>query len=229
MVGCVLGNEFLDALPVHRLVKQNGEWRELLVDWSAGRFVELPGDLTDERLRLAAEAAATLPDGHLIEVNLRMAEWLTNIASDLERGFVLLFDYGLPRTELWSAQRATGTLRAFRGQHVSSDILGGVGHQDITAHVDLDGLAEDAAVAGLEVLGRTTQAEFLMGNGFEEVYASARDEADHDWQPALELRSAVRRLLDPHHLGAYAAVVLGKSVPAEPPLRGIGYRVSRPG
>jgi SAM-dependent MidA family methyltransferase len=93
----------------------------------------------------------------------------------------------------------------------------------------LDALQDAATAEGLDILGRASQAEFLMGSGFEEVYSAARTEADTEWQPALELRSAVRRLLDPHHLGAYAAVVLGKAVPREPPLRGLAYRSVRPG
>ena len=39
-VGCVLANEFLDALPVHRVVQNNGMLSELLVDWQDGRLSE---------------------------------------------------------------------------------------------------------------------------------------------------------------------------------------------
>jgi SAM-dependent MidA family methyltransferase len=71
------------------------------------------------------------------------------------------------------------------------------------------------------VLGRVRQAEFLLGCGLDEAYVAARAEADKDWDSALNLRAAVRRLLDPQALGGYAAVVLGKDVERDPPLCGL--------
>ena len=160
------------------------------------------------------------------KISLRTPEmWLSEVAASLDRGYVLLVDYGLPASELRSDSRASGTIRAFRGQHVSSDVLAGVGHQDLTAHVDLDALDAHARAVGLTPLGRTTQAEFLMGAGLEEVYAAAREEADTVWQSALDLRAAMRRLLDTQHMGSYAVVAYGKGVPIEPPLSGMSFRM----
>lgn len=212
-VGCVLANEFLDALPVHRVLKQHGRLMELFVDWRDGAFVEHPGDLSDERLAgWFRDAGFELTEGQRAEVNLAMLDWLSEIGRVLERGAVLIFDYGAGAAELLSPDRHAGTLRAFREQHVSSDILGGVGRRDITAHVDLDALERGARAAGLDVLGRTRQAEFLLGAGLEEAYAAARAEADEGWAAALTVRSAVRRLLDPQALGGYSVVTLGRGL-----------------
>jgi SAM-dependent MidA family methyltransferase len=229
MVGCVLGNELLDALPVHRVVRQGGELCELYVGWMDARFVHVAGELSDQRLRDRLERdPVALPEGHHAEICLAMTDWLGEVAREFERGYVLLIDYALPQADLRSERRATGTLRAFRGHHVSSDVLSGVGRQDTTAHVDLDALEMEAEMAGFDVLGRTTQSQFLMGCGLDEIYQAARAEADQDWDSALLLRSALRRMLDPLHLGAYAVVILGKNVDGEPPLRGLAYQVQRP-
>lgn len=228
IVGAVVGNEFLDALPVHRVVRQAGTLRELHVGWTDGRFVDVVGELSDERLRERLERdRVDLPEGQQAEVCLAMVDWLGEVHRELECGYVLLIDYGLAQADLRSAARATGTLRAFRGQHVSSDVLSGAGKQDITAHVDLDALEAEAQSAGFQVLGRTTQAKFLMGCGLDEVYQAAKTDADQEWEPSLLLRSALRRLLDPLHLGAYAVVILGKDRDVEPPLRGLGYQMPR--
>ena len=90
--------------------------------------------------------------------------------------------------------------------------------------MDLDALEAEARAVGLTPLGRTSQAEFLMGAGLESAYAEAREQADTDWQAALDLRAAMRRLLDPQHMGAYAAVAFGKGVSNDPPLRGMSFR-----
>lgn len=211
--GVILANEFLDALPVHRVVARGGVLRELRVGRSEGKLMEVEAELSDPRLaEWFDHRQIRLAEGQRAEVNLAMLDWLGQIGHDLERGYVLIFDYGLAASELYGPDRATGTLRAFRGHHVSSDVLSSVGHQDITAHVDLDAVANGARDCGLEVFQRTRQAEFLLGNGIEHVYAEARKTADEDWDAATQLRSAVARLLDPQGMGGFAVLVLGKGV-----------------
>lgn len=226
MVGCILANEFVDALPVHRVVVQRGALRELYVVWLDGRFVEEPGDLSDPRIaEWFTGRGITLAEGQRAEVNLAMLDWLAAVSTQLERGYVLLFDYGAPASELYAGSRLAGTLRAFRAHHVGSDVLAGVGHQDLTAHVDLDALDSGATAAGFDVLGRTTQAEFLVGCGLEDALARERERMGEDWPAQLLLRSTAGRLLDPRQLGGYAAVVLGRGIASQPPLRGLGYRL----
>ncbi|MEP7158474.1 MAG: SAM-dependent methyltransferase, partial [Chloroflexota bacterium] len=170
-VGAVIANEFVDALPVHRVIGRERGLRELRVGWSDGRFAEVESALSDDRLASWFDRRRiALAEGQRAEVNLAMLDWLVQVGRDLERGYVMIFDYGAPAAELYTAERNTGTLRAFRGQHVSSDLFGGVGHQDLTAHVDLDALEDGARGADLDVLERTGQAEFLIASGFEKVY-----------------------------------------------------------
>jgi SAM-dependent MidA family methyltransferase len=214
MVGVVLANEFVDALPVHRVISRDGALRELKVGWFDGRFVEAEGDLSDERLAGWFETRQIeLADGQRADVNVQMLEWLAQVSRDLERGYVLVFDYGAPAAALYGPERSSGTLRAFRGNHVSSDVLGGVGHQDLTTHVDLDALELGASHVDLDVVDRTRQAEFLIANGLQEVYAELRAVADQDWDAATSLRAAVTRLLDTQALGGYWVVTLGRDVP----------------
>jgi len=215
--GVVLANEFVDALPAHRLIYKGGaDLAEVLVGWRDGGFVNVVGEISDDRLIAWLERhRVNLHAGEIAEVNLAMADWLAEIGRDLERGYALILDYG------GGARGPSGSFRAFRGQHVSSDVLGAVGHVDITADVDFDALEVEATAAGFEVLGRVRQAEFLLGCGLEEVYAGTREQADQDWDSALTLRAAVRRLLDPSALGGYQVVVLGKGVDREPALLGL--------
>jgi SAM-dependent MidA family methyltransferase len=227
VVGVILANEFLDALPVHRVVVREGRLKEIKVGWSEGRLVESVGQLSDDRLaawfddrniRLAEEQRA--------EVNLAMGAWLGELAGTLERGYVVIIDYGLPAAELYGAARRTGTLRAFRSHHVSSGLLAGVGHQDLTAHIDLDALEASAREQGFDILGRTSQAEFLVGCGLQELLEAERKEAGEDWSAQLLLRSSVGRLLDPRQLGGYAVVVLARGVSTDPPLRGLSFKLA---
>ena len=226
LVGCVLANEYLDALPLHRLVMREGRLRELYVGWEGGRFVEVAGEPSTAALgEWFAAADVELAEGQRAEASLALLEWLRYIGHALERGFVLVLDYAAEPAELYGPARRQGTLRAFRGQHVGSDVLGGVGRQDLTATVDLGALARGARAAGLRWLGRTSQAEFLLGCGLESVLADERERVADSWAELAALRSSVVRLLDPRALGGYAAVVLGRGVEPEPPLAGLAYRL----
>jgi SAM-dependent MidA family methyltransferase len=221
-VGCVIANEFLDALPVHRVIQSNGTLREIHVEWRDERFVELAGPLTDQRLAdWFTEAGVELADGQRAEVNLAMLDWIATLGRELARGYAILIDYGTGSRELYGPSRHNGTIRAFVGQHVSGDVLSGVGRRDITASVDLDALERAARALGFDVLGRRRAAEFLLAAGLDEIYQRARAEADQDWDAALLLRSAVQRLIDPNALGGYQVVILGREVDPSPPLRGL--------
>jgi len=220
--GVALANEFLDALPVHRVVQRADELRERYVDWRDERFVEIDGELSDQRLSDWFNAPdGALADGQRAEANLAMLDWLVTLGATLERGAVLVIDYGAGAAELYRPERHDGTIRAFSNQLVSSDVLGGVGTRDITAHVDFDALERGARGAGLEVLGRRRAAEFLLASGLDEAYRASRAAADQNWQDAATLRSAVRRLLDPSALGGYQVALLGRAVSGDPPLRGM--------
>lgn len=220
MVGVVLANELADALPFHRVIRRDGELKEMGVGWADGRFVEREVELSDGRLR-AVDDPIPLPEGQQTEISLAMGDWLRAVAADLTRGYLLIFDYALPQEDLYVPSRATGTARAFRGHHVSSDLLGAVGRQDLTAHVNLDALVRGAVSAGFEMHGIARQNEFLIAAGLDAEYAAARPEADLEWESAVALRSAVQRLLDPRQLGGYRVVVLGKDVEREPALLGL--------
>lgn len=230
MVGCVVANEFVDALPTNRVVMRGGKLREVCVGWSDGRFVEMEDDPSDLALeRWFDERRIALADGQRAEVNLGLRTWAGELAATVQRGYVLVLDYALEPAALYAPERAGGTVRAFAGHRVSGDVLGGVGLRDITATVDIDALERETRAAGFDLVGRTTQAEFLMGCGLEELLDRERERIGQDVEAWLLLRSTVARLLDPQQLGGYAVVAFSRNLDQPGPLRGLGFRVPRRG
>ncbi|HEY7598334.1 MAG TPA: SAM-dependent methyltransferase [Candidatus Limnocylindrales bacterium] len=226
MVGCILANELLDALPVHRVVMRDGTLREVYVGWRDGRFTDVEGKPSTAALgEWFAASGVELGDGQRAEACLVIGAWLARATAPLERGYVLLIDYADQPAALYGAARRDGTLRAFRGHQVGRDVLATVGRQDLTATVDLAALDRAARAAGLVHLGTTTQAEFLVGCGLEEELETERERVAGDWQAMALLRAAVARLLDPRQLGGYKVAIYGRDVPPEPPLRGLAYRL----
>ncbi len=144
----------------------------------------------------------------------------------MRRGYVLIVDYGHPAAELYGPTRRDGTLRAYVRHAAHADPYRNIGRQDLTAHVDITAV-EDAALAnGLDVLGVTTQAEFLAGADGDELLDQARRSAS-TYEEYLALRSGVARLLDPRAMGAFRVVVLGRDVATLPRIRGLAFRLTR--
>lgn len=230
--GFVLANEYLDALPVHVLEIRGGRPREVHVAVGCGggleeHLGEVAGPPVAERLAAIRAAGIELEEGQRLEVRPAVGPWAREVARRLAAGIVLVVDYGAPAAELYGPRRRAGTLMTYRS-HVADGSpdapFRDVGERDLTAHVDTTALAAALAAAGLDVLGETTQAELLAGCGLEEVVGRARA-ATTSVGAALELRSAVGRLLDPRHLGAFRAVMAGRGVAPDPPLRGLAFRM----
>jgi SAM-dependent MidA family methyltransferase len=228
--GAVLANEFLDALPVHRVVQRDGRLLELFVAWDerSDGLVELPGEPSTGALadRLGQDGIA-LVDGQVGEICLEVEPWIAEVAADLEGGLVLVMDYGHPAPALYDPARRGGTLRAYSGQRAHADPFIAVGRQDLTAHVDLTSLEAAARTHGLAMLGEVSQAELLLGCGLEELVDRVRSNPRTSMEEWLGLRSAVARLLDPAALGGFRAVLLGRGLDAQPPLVGLS-RSPRP-
>ena len=105
------------------------------------------------------------------EINFQAEAWVAQMGTWLKRGAALLIDYGFPRSEYYHPQRAAGTLMCHFRHHAHSQPLIYAGLQDITSHVDFTAMADAALAAGLDVLGYTSQARFLMNAGLAELLA----------------------------------------------------------
>ncbi len=177
----------------------------------------------DARLAAAYEAMRRglprpLPEGYRSELCLRVEPWVRGVAEFLERGALLVLDYGLPRAHYYHPERAQGTLRCHFRQRVHDDPLVRVGVQDITAWVDFTRVAEAADTAGLEVLGFATQAAFLLGTGIEALVAAPPDPAER-----ARAASEARRLLLPGEMGeAFKVMALGRELRG--PLGGFAHQ-----
>ncbi len=171
--GLVMGNEFLDALPVHRLRVKGGRWEECYVRGGvAGVWEEVWGDLSDGELSsiLLEGFGSDLSrrEGQEAEVCQDLPRVLSLLDRCLSAGFMLWVDYGDIGSEIRSERRRGGTLRAYRGHQVSDRLTESPGHTDLTAFVDFSQVARALAGRGYRLEGYTDQMSWLMGLGFEE-------------------------------------------------------------
>jgi SAM-dependent MidA family methyltransferase len=196
--GLIVANEVADALPVIRFLR--AEQGVLPIGVTIGsegfRWQVGPEDpaLTRAVAALEAELGATLPAGYRTEICPTLPAWIAALGGALARGGVLLIDYGLPRRELYHAERADGSLICHYRHRAHFDPLALVGLQDISSWVDFSACAAAATAAGLDVGGFTTQAQFLLETVAHEL-PTAFDRA------SIAARQAAQTLLLPGEMG----------------------------
>jgi SAM-dependent MidA family methyltransferase len=207
--GAVIGNELLDALPVHLVAwREEGVFERGAALDAANNFVwqERPASAV---LRAAAQA---LPVGapFVSEINLAARAWVAAWGRILAQGALLLIDYGFPQREYYHPQRAEGTLMCHYRHHAHGDPFWLPGLNDITAHVDFTSIAEAGHGAGLDLLGYTGQAQFLLNCGITELLA--RCPAD-DPARYLPLAAGVQKLISPAEMGElFKVMALGRCI-----------------
>ena len=207
--GMVLANEVLDSLPVtaFEVGAEGLRERGVMEDGAAFRWSTRPAGPALVQCIEATHGGVVLPEGFRGEINLRLPAWIADLPNFVRNGLALLFDYGEPRRALQHPSQGDGTLRCFHRHRLMDDPFWLPGLQDITASVDFTAVAEAATAAGLEVLGYTTQASFLLANGIERMLAEAMS---RDAAAGARLALQARGLLLPGEMGVrFKAMALG--------------------
>jgi SAM-dependent MidA family methyltransferase len=199
--GVIFSNELLDAMPVHRFGwdAQNKKWFEWGVAVDGEKFVwaRLPVDFQSSIFHLPSspELLAVLPDGYTIETGPAAESWWREAANVLERGKLMTIDYGLTAEELFSPGRLRGTLRAYFRHHAGDDLLGNVGEQDLTAHVNFSAIQAAGESAGLKTEHFSTQSQFLT----QILGKASKDDSFGEWN--TKQARQFQTLTHPEHLG----------------------------
>ena len=124
-------------------------------------------------------------------------------------GAAILFDYGFPAHEFYLPQRTRGTLMCHYRHHAHDDPMYLPGLQDITAHVDFSAMAHAAVGGGLDVLGYTSQAAFLIDAGIGDLLLRT---PPSDGKHYLPQSNAVQKLISPAEMGElFKVLVVGKN------------------
>ena len=191
--GAVIANEVLDAMPVH------------MVHWTEAGIMERGvsaqfswSDRPATGAVLASAQCITVRAPYVSEIGLAARAWMRTLAQSLEQGAIFVIDYGFPAHEYYHPQRASGTLMCHYQHRAHADPFARPGEEDITAHVDFSALAHAATEAGAQVLGYTTQAQFLVNCGITDVLGQANVENALRYAP---LAAEAQRLLSPAEMG----------------------------
>ena len=192
--GVIYSNELFDALPVHLVSRRGSGVAEILVDARAKGFSWVEGEPSIMALaEYVDHHAPGLAEGRKIEVNLSALHELERMATALEHGFVLTIDYGYTATEIARGRFPDGSLMSYQRHQAQEDVLREPGERDITSHTNFTALEARGREMGLQSMGVTSQAHFLLAIGeadqFETALAAAHE------RETLRLRMQLKSLL----------------------------------
>lgn len=230
ITGCFFSNELVDAFPVHQVIVQAGQLREIYVTIAPGsyetepRLQEVIGDLSTPALRTYFDRlrinllSGQYPDGYRTEVNLAALDWLAMVASRLDRGYVLTIDYGYPAPRYYNPRRPQGTLQCYYQQGHHNDPYVYVGHQDLTAHVDFTTLQIWGETQGLTLIGFAQQGPYLMALGLGDRLSALANNQEYltgqQLQQLLQRRQALHDLINPLGMGNFGVLLQAKGLGA---------------
>ena len=210
--GVVVANEVLDAMPAHVVA-----WREDGIFERGVGFAETGGFTWQERpatgalLAAAGEIGAqcSLPPGYESEIGLAARAWAAEWGHRLQCGALLLIDYGFPRREFYHQQRGRGTLMCHYRHHSHPDPFHLPGLQDVTVHVDFTAIIAAADAAGLDLLGYTSQGQFLLNCGILDLLAREQP-GTPDY---IRASGAINKMLLPHEMGElFKVIAIGRGI-----------------
>jgi SAM-dependent MidA family methyltransferase len=201
-VGMIVGNEVLDAIPLHLVHHTAQGLYERGVAFN-GNFVWEDKPLLSGNLFEAASALA-LPVDYLTEICPAASGLIASLAYTLKRGVIIMLDYGFSAREYYHPQRNLGTLMCHYQHYAHTEPLVYVGLQDITAHVDFTSIAHAGVNNELELAGFCSQAQFLMNCGILDLMSKV---SPHDMANYAPLAAAAQKLLSPAEMGDLFKVI----------------------
>lgn len=188
----VFSNELFDAQPFRRFLGTGTGWEE--------RGVELTLTGLREALRPVEQAPPPLPPtgpvGYQLDLPTAASALAQAIADQPWSGLFLAFDYGKSWTELIN-ETPHGTARAYRRHQQSNDLIANAGEQDLTCHVDWDGLRGVLQSARFAVEPVLSQEAYLVKHAASALARVMAEEAGG----RSSRKAGLTQLLHPAALG----------------------------
>ena len=219
--GIVLANEVLDALPVERIKFSKGKlFRQAVsIDKQSCKlfFNEMP--MTRKLAKSIESAQIKLgitippdgaPEGWTTEWHLDNSEWLKVLYEKINNGVLLIIDYAKEAKTYYAKRNSNGTIISYKNQRISNNILDFPGYCDMTSHICIETLINDAETLGFKTIGIAKQGEALLALGLAERLYEIQKDLKEDLSKALARREALLRLVDPICLGDFKWFVFHK-------------------
>jgi SAM-dependent MidA family methyltransferase len=235
IIGCFFSNELVDAFPVHQIIVQDQQLQEIYITLdSEVKFKEIIAELSTEKITDYFKlididlCSNSYPERYRTEVNLATLDWIKTLVTKLNQGFILTIDYGYTAQRYYLPSRKEGTLQCYYQHSHHNDPYLNIGRQDITAHVNFTALQLYGKDWGIDGVGFTQQALFLMALGLGDRISALSQPSNYSISEILQRRECLHSLIDPMGLGNFGVLLQSKGLsPSQQqiPLQGFSFPI----
>lgn len=175
--GVFYSNELVDAFPVHRVIRMDGELKELYVSKIDGALRFNPGELSTTELKdFLDNINLKVTETQIVDINLDLKRFIEAMADKINKGVMVTIDYGFEAPMLYQSYRRDGTVTCYYNHTQNNDFFDRIGYQDITAFVDFTSLSLYGSKKGLEPMAFMPQWLYLVQSGIlEEINEAETD------------------------------------------------------
>ncbi|MGD0232807.1 MAG: SAM-dependent methyltransferase, partial [Syntrophorhabdales bacterium] len=192
----VVANEFFDALPFHRVIRQKGRIEEIYVGCGDG-FFDRTGPLSTDVASFIRKYPIFLQENQVSEVTTAAEPLIGAISGLVERGCLLIFDYGYHQADIAAGRFFHGSMVGYKERVMREDVFDSLGQMDITHHVNFDHLSALLGEKGWRKDGEIEQYRFLCNAGMLEALAGLGQGE----------RISAKWLINPEGLGSMISVL----------------------
>jgi len=219
--GGIFSNELIDAMPVHRVIRDGNGLREIYVGLSRNGLCDELGTLSSDELEeYFSNQRISLQEEQQAEVNLAACRWIAEVGEKLKRGFVVTIDYGHEASELYDGRHMRGTLLAYERHRATENIYRAPGDQDLTAHVNFSALDIYGQKTGLVRTGFASQCNFLLALARHGDFADLQSDELSDAEQT-QRRLLFKTLINPEGMGETFQVLIQHKGITPPSLAGL--------
>ncbi|KLT72976.1 S-adenosyl-L-methionine-dependent methyltransferase family protein [Neisseria arctica] len=207
--GIIIGNEVLDAIPCEVVRHDPDGFKQMGVSCENDHFEWHPRPLPEF---LRAAAANYFPEQiypYTSELHPAQYAFTHTIGQKLKRGAVIFIDYGFDAAQYYHPQRQQGTLIGHYRHHTIHDPFFHIGLTDLTAHVNFTDIAQAGTDAGMDLIGYTTQANFLLNLNITGLLENT-DPSSADY---IRHAATLHKLIGQHEMGElFKVIAFGRDI-----------------
>tara|TARA_B100001029_G_scaffold179805_1_gene191183 strand:- start:10107 stop:11162 length:1056 start_codon:yes stop_codon:yes gene_type:complete len=192
--GCIISNEFFDALPFDRFQKKGGDLKEIFIKKGKENNLKEVLKDTDKTNILEKKFIRKIPEKSRIEITNNLKIICRKLSTFLDHCIMLTIDYGFEDLDYLLINNPNGLVRCFEGHNMDKDVLINIGNKDITCDVNFFFLDQYLESAGFKKLGFCLQEKFLQNMGIANYFNSTKNPIE---------KQQIVSLMNPDGLGGF--------------------------
>ncbi len=187
----LFANEWLDAIPFHRIIYKQNRWYErgIIIDNKNNLTETILDEMSIEVKSLLDKLPSNSIDGYQIDIAPEIKNQILDIFNQPWSGLMLIFDYGKTWNDI-IMNMPQGSARTYHKHTQGTNLLEKIGEQDITADICWDFVTEALEISNITNYDLRSQESFFVNYSSEviqDILSESKFSISSSKQTLLEL------------------------------------------